>query len=113
MSLPAVRISLTRYPDEPECSWSGSGKCQECSCRYSLLADRPRIHEWSQEDLLELVDALPSTCALELASHGPFRLEELTAYLGIPRSLLEQFEILALKKLARSREMRKARWDDR
>jgi len=113
MSLPAIKIHLTRYPDVPECAWEGSGKCQECSCRYSLLSDRPRIREWSREDLLELVDALPSTCALELANQGALTLDELATYLGIPRTLVEQFESLALRKLARARELRKSHWDDR
>jgi hypothetical protein len=113
MSLPAICVHLPRYPDEPECSWSEQGKCQDCKCRYSLLADRPRIREWSREEFLELIDAMPSTCALELASQGALRLEEIAAYLGIPRTLVEQFEALALKKLARSRDMRRAHWDDR
>jgi hypothetical protein len=113
MSLPAVRFHLHRYPDEPECSWSEPSKCQNCECRYSLLADRPRIREWAREDVLELIDAMPSTCALELGNQGPHLLDETAAYLGIPRALVEQFETLALRKLSRLRELRKANWDSR
>ena len=112
MSLPAVRVYLPRYPDETACTWSESGKCQDCSCRHSLLADRPRIHEWSREDFLELVEAMPSTCALELASQGPHLLDEVATYLGIPKTLVEHFETLAFKKLARSRDLRRAHWDN-
>lgn len=112
MSLPAVRLPLSRFPSEPECSWEGQGKCRDCSCRYSLLADRPRIREWAEEDVLELVDAMPATCALELANQGPMRLEEVATFLGIPRTLVEQFEMLGLKKLGRVKELRKVRWDD-
>lgn len=113
MSLPALRVLATRYPDEPECNWSEPGKCQNCSCRHSLLADRPRIREWAAEDVQELVEAMPSTCSLELAAQGPHRLDEVAAYLGIPRSMVEQFEALGLRKLSRSRELRKVHWDDR
>lgn len=112
MSLPAVHVHLPRYPEEPACSWSGKGKCQNCDCRFSLLADRPRIREWEREDFLDLIDAMPSTCALELAAHGPLLLEEVAVLLGIPRAMVEQFEALAFRKLARSRDMRKAHWDD-
>jgi hypothetical protein len=113
MSMPAVRVELPRYPDEPECCWGGQGKCEHCDCRYSLLADRPRIREWSREDLLLLVDAMPSTCALELAGQGPLLLDEIATYLGIPRAMVEQFETLGLRKLSRERGMRRAHWDDR
>jgi hypothetical protein len=113
MSNPAVRVHLPRYPDVPECSWGEPGKCQNCSCRYSLLAERPRIHEWSREDVLELIEAMPSTCVLDLANQGPMLLDEVATYLGIPRGFVEQFETLGLRKLARVRDLRKAHWDDR
>ena len=113
MSLPALRVVPARYPNEPECDWGEGGKCQNRVCRYSLLADRPRIREWADEDVQELIDALPATCALELAAQGPHRLDEVAAYLGIPRALIEQFEVLGLKKLSRHRELREARWNDK
>jgi hypothetical protein len=113
MSNPAVRYHLPRYPDEPACSWEEPGKCQDSRCRFSLLADRPRIHEWSKEDVLELIDAMPSTCALDLANQGPLLLDEIATFLGIPRAFVEQFEKLGLKKLSRVRDLRKAHWDDR
>lgn len=113
MSLPALRLVLPRYPHESECDWSEAGKCQNCTCRYSLLSDRPRISEWAKEDIEELVEAMPTTCALEAAAQGPHRLEEVAAYLGIPRSLVEQFESLGLKKLTRSRDLRRSHWDER
>ncbi len=113
MSLPAVRVYLTRYPDETVCTWSESGKCQDCTCRYSLLAERSRIDEWSREDVLELIDAMPTTCALELADQGPMLLDEVATYLGMPRAHVEHLETLALKKLSRARDMRRAHWDNR
>ncbi len=113
MSKPAVRFHLTRYPDEPECSWGEPDKCQDIHCRYSLLAERPRIHEWSREDVLELIDAMPATCVLDLANQGPLLLDEVATFLGMPRAFVEQFEKLALRKLARVRDLRKAHWDDR
>jgi hypothetical protein len=111
MSMPAVRSYLPRFPEVQDCSWVGTGKCQECTCRYSLLADRPRISEWEKEDLLELVEAMPSTCALDLAGQGPMLLDEIATYLGLPRTLVEQVEILGLRKLAKQRAVRKSHWD--
>jgi hypothetical protein len=40
-------------------------------------------------------------------------LSEVAAYTGMPQAIVEQFETIALKKLTRSRDMRKAHWDDR
>ncbi|MGC4063605.1 MAG: hypothetical protein QM784_02950 [Polyangiaceae bacterium] len=111
MSMPAVRVYLPRFPDVQECSWVDTGKCQDCTCRYSLLAERPRITEWASEDVAELVDALPSTCALDLAAQGPMLLEEISAYLGLPRTLVEQTETLGLRRLSKQRDMRKSHWD--
>ena len=60
-----------------------------------------------------VVEAMPSTCALELADIGGMRLEEVAMVMGMARPRIEQLEILALRKLAKSREIRKARWDGR
>jgi hypothetical protein len=38
-------------------------------------------------------------------------LDEVATYLGIPKTLVEHFETLAFKKLARSRDLRRAHWD--
>jgi hypothetical protein len=113
MSMPAVHVHLPRYPNAPACSWSDGGKCRNCDCRYSLLAERPRIREWAREDLEELIDAMPATCALDLASQGPMLLDEIATLLGIPRSFVEQFEAQGLRKLARDRDVRRAHWDER
>ena len=111
MSMPALRTYLPRFPNVPECTWEDTGKCQDCACRYSLLADRPRIREWAMEDFLELVEAMPSTCALDLASQGPMLLDEVATFLGMPRNLVEQIEVLSLRKLAKIRNLRKSHWD--
>ncbi len=102
-----------RYSEVPECTWQGAGKCLRVQCRYSLLQDRPHITEWHADDFSELVEALPSTCALDLADLGGMRLEEVAMAMGLPRPRVEQTEITALRKLAKSREIRKARWDSR
>jgi hypothetical protein len=104
---------LTRYQEMDECTWHGAGKCRHMHCRYSLLGDRPRIAEWNADDFDELVDALPATCALDLAELGGMRLEEVAMVTGLARPRVEQLEIAALRKLAKSREIRKARWDGR
>src|SRR3990172_9184186 len=96
----------TRYSDVRECTWHGVGKCLHVQCRYSLLQERPHIAEWSKDDFCELVDALPSTCALDLAGLGGMRLEEVAMVMGLPRPRVEQMEIVALRKLAKSREIR-------
>jgi hypothetical protein len=111
MSMPAIRAYLPRYPEVTECSWSKPGKCQQCECRFSLLADRPRIREWDREDLLELVDAMPSTCAIDLARQGPMLLDEVSTYLGLPRAVVEQVELQGLRKLTHNRAIRKTHWD--
>ena len=103
----------TRYGEVPECTWRGAGKCLHVHCRYSLLQDRPHINDWDGEDFDELVEVLPSTCALDLADLGGMRLEEVAMVMGMPRPRIEQMEIAALRKLAKSREIRKARWDGR
>jgi DNA-directed RNA polymerase specialized sigma24 family protein len=103
----------TRYGEIDECTWHAAGKCLHLQCRYSLLQDRPHIDKWDAEDLDELVQALPSTCALDLANMGGMRLEEVAMVMGLPRPRVEQMEIGALRKLAESREIRKARWDGR
>ncbi len=103
----------TRYGEVPECTWRDAGKCLHMQCRYSLLQDRPHIAEWNENDFNELVDILPSTCALDLAGLGGMRLEEVAMVMGLPRPRVEQMEIAALRKLSKSREIRKARWDGR
>jgi hypothetical protein len=111
MSMPAIRHFLPRYPDVLECSWTDGGKCQHCDCRFSLLSDRPRIREWAKEDVRELAEAMPSTCALDLARQGPMLLDEIAVFLGIPRTIVEHIEQQGLRKLTRSRDMRKTHWD--
>lgn len=111
MSMPVLRQLLPRYPEVQDCSWTRSGKCEDCECRYSILGERPRIRDWEREDFLELVDALPSTCALDLAGQGPMLLDEIATFLGLPRALVEQLETLGERKLAKSRDMRKTYWD--
>jgi hypothetical protein len=103
----------TRYPEVEQCTWRSDDKCTTVSCRYNLISDRPRITDWAEEDLLALVDALPSTCALDFASRGAMRIEEVATLVGLPRLRLEQTEMSALRKLARSRALRKVRWDSR
>jgi len=103
----------TRYSEVEECTWRGAGKCVHVQCRYSLLQERPQVTEWDPDDFDELVEALPSTCALDLADLGGMRLEEVATVMGMARPRIEQLEILALRKLAKSREIRKARWDGR
>lgn len=111
MSMPAIRHFLPRYPEVPECSWTDGGKCQDCTCRFSLLADRPRIREWAREDVRELAEALPSTCSLDLARQGPMLLDEIAVYLGIPRAIVEHVEQQGLRRLTQNRDIRKTRWD--
>jgi len=113
MSSEVVPTRHTRYGEMSECTWRGAGKCLHVNCRYSLLQDRPHINDWDAEDFDELVEALPSTCALDLADLGGMRLEEVAMVMGMPRPRIEQIEIAALRKLAKSREIRKARWDGR
>lgn len=104
-------LAAIRYPNVEECTWAASGKCRNLTCRYSLLAERPKITLWDAEDLAELITALPSTCALDLAGLGPLLLEEIVAFTGLPRPQIEQIEISATRKLARLRELRRAHWD--
>jgi len=106
-------VNLPRYNEVEDCTWSGIGKCPNVHCRYSLLQERAHIGEWEKEDFDELVEALPSTCALDFADLGGMRLEEVAMVMGMARPRVEQLEILALRKLAKSREIRKARWDGR
>jgi len=113
MSPPAETQTDTRYSEVEECTWRGAGKCLHSQCRYSLLQERPHISDWDPDDFDELVDALPATCSLDLADLGGMRLEEVATVMGMPRPRVEQLEILALRKLAKSREIRKARWDGR
>jgi len=109
MALP--RLPHPRYPEVPECSWRCGGKCPEGKCRFSLLADRPRIADWNAEDRAALVAVLPTTCALDLASLGPMLLDEIATYLGLTRPQVEQLELSATRKLARHRELRRVHWD--
>jgi hypothetical protein len=100
-----------RFPQVGNCTWSDPDKCRASSCRFSVLSDRPRIQDWAPEDLDELVFALPSTCALELASLGPMLLDEIATVLGLARPRIEQIELQATRKLARLRALRRAHWD--
>ena len=109
MSNPGQR--LPRFSQVGDCTWSDPGKCRSSGCRFSLLDDRPRIQDWAPEDLDELCCALPSTCALELASLGPMLLDEIATFLGLGRPQVEQIELQATRKLARLRELRRAHWD--
>ncbi len=103
----------TRYLEVVECTWESQGKCEHVHCRYSLLQERAHVTQWEASDFFDLVDALPSTCALDLADLGGMRLEEVALVMGMPRPKIEQIEITALRKLTKSREIRKARWDGR
>jgi len=94
-----------------DCTWSGPGKCRFPQCRYSLLAERPRVENWDANDVQELIAAMPSTCALEVASLGPMLLDEIVMYLGMPRYQVEQLELRATRKLSQLRELRRAHWD--
>jgi hypothetical protein len=100
-----------RYPEVGECTWYDQGKCVNVECRYSLLQERPQVASWDTDDFVELVDALPSTCTLDLAARGGMRLEEVAMVMGLPRPRVEQYEIAALRTLAKSRDLRKIRWD--
>ncbi len=113
MAPPFETDKNARYSEVEDCTWKGAGKCIHTHCRYSLLQERSHIDEWESEDFDELVDALPSTCALDLADLGGMRLEEVAMVMGMARPRVEQLEILALRKLAKSRDIRKARWDGR
>jgi DNA-directed RNA polymerase specialized sigma24 family protein len=113
MMPPSETETTARYSEVEDCTWKGAGKCQNAQCRYSLLQERTQIDSWPKEEFDELVDALPSTCALDLADLGGMRLEEVAMVMGMARPRIEQLEILALRKLAKSREIRKARWDGR
>jgi len=113
MPPPSESEISTRYGEVEDCTWKGAGKCRHAQCRYSLLQERPHIDQWEEEDFNELVEAMPSTCALDLADIGGMRLEEVAMVMGMARPRIEQLEILALRKLAKSREIRKARWDGR
>lgn len=104
-------LRLKRYPEVAECTWHGRGKCVSIECRYSLLKERPHVASWDRDDFLEMVDALPSTCTLDLAAQGGMRLEEVAMVMGLPRPRVEQYEISALRTLAKSRDLRKIRWD--
>ena len=112
--LPLPETEMTaRYSEVEDCTWRAQGKCCNTQCRYSLLQERQQIDAWEKEDFDELVEVLPSTCALDLADLGGMRLEEVAMVMGMARPRIEQLEILALRKLAKSREIRKARWDGR
>lgn len=113
MAPPSETDKNTRYSEVEDCTWKGAGKCEHLHCRYSLLQERPHIEQWDREDFDDLVAALPSTCALDLADLGGLRLEEVAMVMGLARPRIEQLETLALRKLAKSREIRKARWDGR
>jgi hypothetical protein len=109
MSSPAPR--LPRYPDLQDCTFADLGKCRVQTCRFSLLADRPRIKDWDPEDLEDLTQALPSTCSIEMASLGPMLLDEIATLMGLPRPVIEQLETSAARKLRRMRDLRRAHWD--
>jgi len=107
------RRRLPRYPEVEECTFVDVGKCDCPNCRYSLLSERSQFQLWMLEDRLALIELLPSTCALDYAGYGGMLLEEVSAYLGLTRARVEQIEISALRKLARTKEIRRARWDGR
>ena len=109
----AYRLPVVRYPGEPECTWSGEGKCSHADCRYSLLSTRRQIETWDPQDVAELANALPDTCALTLAEEGPLTTEGVAALLGIPRHVVERTEAVALRRLAMSPTLRRLRGDSR
>ena len=102
-----------RYLEIADCTWESPGKCEHAHCRYSLLNERPHIAQWEAADFYDLVDALPATCALDLADLGGMRLEEVAVVMGLPKPKIEQIEVVAMRKLAMSRDIRKSRWDGR
>jgi hypothetical protein len=109
----AYCLPVVRYPGEAECTWSGEGKCLNVGCRYSLLNARRRIEDWDPQDIAELANALPDTCALSLAEQGPQSTESVAVLLGIPRDAVERTETVALRKLAMNPALRRLRWDGR
>ncbi len=110
----AIRfLPVVRYPQESDCTWAGPGKCRNFDCRQSVLESWSRLEQWDKEDLEELIQALPETCALALADFGGLTTDQVAALLGIPRDKVERTEAAALKKLTMRRELRRAHWDGR
>lgn len=109
----ALKLPAVRHPSETHCTWSGPGKCLDSKCRYSLLAERQKFDSWAPGEQAELVDALPETCVLTLAERGAHSTDEIATLLGTTRDAVERAEVVALRKLSMSRELRRARWDSR
>ena len=109
----AYCLPVVRFPDETQCTWAGEGKCLNAACRYSLLGSRRRIEDWDPDDVAELAEELPDTCALSLAEEGPLSTEKVAALLGMPRDAVERTETVALRKLAMNPALRRLRWDSR
>jgi len=109
----ALRLPVipARFFDVPECTHLGSGKCQDASCRYSVLESWPSFALWDAEDRAELIAALPDTCALGLAEQGGMSTEEVGTLLGLPRDTVHRMESVALRRLTLRRELRRAHRD--
>lgn len=106
-------LPVVRYPHESDCTWAGPGKCRHFACRHSVLETWAKIEQWESDDIDELIDALPESCALALADYGGFTIDQVAVLLGLPRDKVERTEASALRKLSRQKELRRARWDSR
>ena len=84
-----------------ECGDTSERPCPFVSCRHHLYLDVPRrgrLRVLYPGD----VDALPETCALDVADGGAHSLREVGALWGVSANRIQQIELQALEKVRRA-----------
>ena len=85
----------------------GARPCPLVSCRYHLLLDiaedgrlfvTREIDEGDADDIVEVLTAMPETCALDVAARG-MTLEEIAALMGMRRQSVDQVAQRALERI--------------
>lgn len=93
------------------------GRCYNVRCRYHLLgeiqngrivyvhpsameaAKNKPFRKWSDDDLLAAVEALPETCAIDVANEGEHTAEYIGGLLGCSKQAVLQCEARMLRLL--------------
>ncbi len=101
-----LRLRMLEEPSRPRsraACLGGARPCPWVSCRYHLAVELVRTSAHEQRRPLE---ALPETCALDVADGGGRSSDEVAALMGVSRQLIDLITSAALSKLSAIADVR-------
>ncbi len=64
--------------------------CPYVGCRYHLIWEHSGVHGNDDDQLIELLEEMPETCALDVADQGGTTLQEIGDAMGLTRERVRQ-----------------------